>query len=461
LPGGGVDRHVRDIARASPRRHLVWHTAQSADVIEIAGAKRYLPLDRARFEHEPQGLAQWLRSEGVGMVHAHSAGRPVRQRAAWAAQALGVPSMVTLHDILFLRREGFDPGAARDADPAWLAETAPFLRDAAAVVAPSEYIADIARANIEGLGVRVVANGITPTPARSLAPSPAFAAQAAMQVVAVVGAIGPHKGSDLLMALEPLLHGTGIAIVVIGYLDRQIVPGWLGDHLYVHGAYDEADLAGLLHAYRAEFALFPNTVPESFSYTLSEVWGAGLPALVAPDGALAERVSRHGGGWLLPPDFDAAAINSALRRLLADPGEVARVKSRLALPDAARVPTLDAMTRSLDALYAQFGVPPGPVDATSAPVQELLATNLDGALFRQELMRVADELAHTQTDARHWIAKLEADIAALQATLTAEVEERRSLGQQNAQLLIHKGAFDLLPGIIRKILLKRILDARR
>jgi len=460
LPGGGVDRHVRDLASASQRRHLVWHTAQSADVIEIAGENRYLPLDRDHFEREPQRLAQWLRNERVGLIHAHALGRPARERATWAAQALGARSIVTLHDILFLRREGFEPGCPRDADPAWLAETAPFLREAAAVVAPSEFIAGLVRANIAGLDVRVVANGVAPAPAKSLAPSPAFAARRPRRVVAVVGAIGPHKGSELLLALERLLHGSNIAVVVIGYLDRQITPGWLGDHLYVHGAYGEKDVAGLLRAYRAELALFPNRVPESFSYALSEVWSAGLAALVAPEGALAERVSRHGGGWLLPEGFDAAAVDSALRRCLADAAELARVRSRLTLPDAERVPTLDAMTRSLDALYARFGIPPGPVDAESAPVQKLLAANLDGALFRQELARLADELSRTRTESQHWIGKLEADIASLQASLVAEVEERRAAGQENVQLRIHKDAFDLLPGIIRKLLLKKILDAR-
>ena len=35
LLGGGVDRHVRDIARAAPSRHLVWHACDEADVIEV------------------------------------------------------------------------------------------------------------------------------------------------------------------------------------------------------------------------------------------------------------------------------------------------------------------------------------------------------------------------------------------------------------------------------------------
>ena len=147
LLGGGVDRHVRDIARTAAGKHLVWYASDHADVVEIAGESRFFPLDRAVLERNPEALARWLRGQGVGIVHAHSASRAARSRATWAASALGTAVIATLHDILFLRREGFEPGAAAGADPDWLAETAPFLRAAAAVLAPSEYLAQLAHAS--------------------------------------------------------------------------------------------------------------------------------------------------------------------------------------------------------------------------------------------------------------------------------------------------------------------------
>ena len=315
LLGGGVDRHVRDIARNVARRHLVWHTGDSADVVEIAGESRFLPLDREALERDPKMLERWLRDEGVGIVHAHSVSRPARARAAWAAGALAAPTIVTLHDILFLRREGFEPGAAQGADREWLAETSPFLERAAAVIAPSAYIAGLARKHVEGLEVTVVPNGspARAADARPLEPRKEFAARRPRHVAAILGAIGPHKGAELLDELAQLLEGTDIAIVVVGYLDRQIVHGWRGDHLFVHGAYHGEEVAPLLAAYGAELALFPNPIAESFSYALSEAWGAGLPALVPPEGALAERVSRHGGGWLLPSGYVVRTIASVLR----------------------------------------------------------------------------------------------------------------------------------------------------
>src|SRR4029450_10772978 len=59
------------------------------------------------------------------------------------------------------------------------------------------------------------------------------------------------------------------------------------------------EIAALLDHYRVRLVLYPSVGPETFSYTLSEAWAAGRPALVPPIGALAERVAATGGGWVL------------------------------------------------------------------------------------------------------------------------------------------------------------------
>jgi hypothetical protein len=330
---------------------------------------------------------------------------------------------------------------------------------------------------MEGLDVQVIANGANPLPLREARVRPEFTEHRPEHVVAVLGAIGPHKGSDVLEALATKLEGTGIAIVVIGYIDRQIVPGWRVPATYfVHGAYADEDVRGLLAKYGARLALFPNQVPESFSYALSDVWSCGLPVLASPYGALGERIAAYGGGWLLPQGFDASAIAARLRELLA-PGapEFARVKSQLSGSDPDRVPSLDAMARSLDALYDRFGLDATrPLEGDPAAIERLIASNLDGALFREELARLADEYAqlsrdHAQTleratrferESRDWISKLERDVATLKSDVEREVQARRTLGQENVQLAIHKAAFDKLPEPLRKWLLKKVLDAR-
>jgi len=480
LLGGGVDRHLRDVARSPGRAHVFWHAGATADVVELPATHRFFPIDRARTGAGTSTIAEALRDLRVGLVHLHATARPARAVAARIADALQVPTLVTLHDVLFLRHEAFDTEGEIRPDPAWLAEVTPVLRSAAAVLAPSDYIADLARRHVEGLAVEVVPNGSPPpsVPSRTPQARADFLREAPRSVVAVLGAIGPHKGSDLLEELPAHLDGTGIAIVVIGYLDRQLYPGWrVPGRLFVHGAFADEEIPGLLAAYGAKIALFPNRSPESFSYTLSDVWAAGLPALATAQGALAERIGRSGGGWVLPPGAAAREVARELLRLLEGEGfgELARVKSDLSRSDPARVPALEDMARSLDAFYARFAVDPAnPGAASPAALERLAAVNLDGSLFRQELVRLADEYSQlaealeqeraqarkNEADAREWIAKIERDVQALQAELEREVAERRRLGQEIVQLQIHKDAFDLLPGLLRRYLLKKILDAR-
>lgn len=479
LLGGGVDRHLRDIARSVPGRHLLWHVGEDAEVLESPTERRFEVLDPKRVDAQPEALAALLRAEGVALVHQHSSLHAASERALQAERALGVKRIVTLHDVLFLRPDAFEaaPGAAPDA--AWLDRKSKALRDAAAVIAPSAFIAERARSSIAGLRVDVVPNGSPPPPpAKTLAPRPAFLAHKPRHVVAVLGAIGPHKGSEIVEALPPQLEHTDIGIVVIGYLDRQLYPGWrVPGRLFVHGAYSDEDVPALLRAYGAQIALFPNQVEESFSYALSDIWSAGLPVLAAPLGALAERVRQCGCGWLLPDGFTAHDVAAKLRHLFAHtgPSGLAEVESALSRPDPARVPALADMARSLDAFYRRHAIDPAaPASGGDEARQRLLAASIDGSVFRQEMVRLSDEFEQVKAaldgergrveqferESREWMAKLQADVDALKSELEREVAERRRLGQENVQLQIHKDAFDLLPQLLRKLLLKKILDAR-
>jgi glycosyltransferase involved in cell wall biosynthesis len=476
LLGGGVNRHLRDISRSGTRPHFAWHAGERAEVLQEGD--RHRPLDPKRIDEDPAALHDWLRAQGVGAVHLHSLEAAARKRALQAREALGAGLVATLHDVLFVRPDAFEAGA-EEADPAWLAENARVLRGCDAVVAPSDYVAGVARRHIPGLEVEVVPNGSAPFAPRAASARPEFLAQPPRHTVAVLGAIGPHKGSDRLEALATHLGGTGIAIVVLGYLDRQVVPGWrVPGALFIHGAWSDEEVPALLEAYGAKLGLFPNRAPETFSYALSDLWACGLPVLSTPGGALGERIRRHGGGWLLPEDFDAAGIARRLAELLGEGPELARVKSQLARPDTARVPTLDAMARSLDALYDRFGLDArDPGSAGAGALERLAAINLDGSLFRPELARLADELAQAgranaelseaveaarrfEASSREWISKLEADVATLQADVAREVEERRKLGEEAARLRDKAAAFDALPSALRRLLLRKIRRAR-
>jgi glycosyltransferase involved in cell wall biosynthesis len=443
--GGGVERYIRDLAASVPGCHYCWHIGSGLDAIEEVAAHRFLPLaDHSNETYANDVLARWLRAAGIGIVHLHGVDEACRNRLALIEHAAAIPWIVTLHDVTFVNPRAFEMPGPPVPDSAWLAEVSTALRQAAAIVVPSEFVRGIALAHLPGLDFELVAPGLDAARAAvEQAAPPAFAALRPAHVVAVVGAIGPHKGSALLDALVARLEGTDIGLAVIGYTDTQITPGWrVPGRYYVHGPYLDTELAGLLAAYRVDVALFPNRMPESFSYTLSEVWAAGIPVAVPDEGALGERVAKQGGGWRLPPGYTAAGAAEFLQGLFSPEraAERARVESQIDPHDDSRIPSLAAMSREIDALYQRFGLPQSAAGSDAAAARDalepLLAANLDGFAFRKELIKLAGEVVE------------------LRAAAAALFEENRRLADD-------KAAFDQLPLLVRKLLLKKAFRARR
>jgi len=73
-----------------------------------------------------------------------------------------------------------------------------------------------------------------------------------------------------------------------------------------------------------DLALLLSIVPESYSLALSECLAAGVPVVAFDQGAIAERLRRHGGGLLVEPAAGAAGIAATVAALiqgLRSPGE--------------------------------------------------------------------------------------------------------------------------------------------
>ena len=141
--------------------------------------------------------------------------------------------------------------------------------------------------------------------------------------------------------------------VLIGYLDRSREQIQSPDAVFTqHGPFDSREIAALLDHYRVRLVAYPSAGPETFSFTLSEAWAAGRPAVVPPIGALAERVAASGGGWVLAEDEwrDDARMLARIATLLAPEGarDYAAAAARAA---AATQPTLAAMAQATMAVW--------------------------------------------------------------------------------------------------------------
>lgn len=334
--GGGTEKYVQSIVRASRERYRHYFLRVAPD--------RWLFKDA---EGEHRAACQWPREAAsedclrimaawlaIDFVHVHSlvgSGDDLVRMIA----STGLPYGYSVHDmyapcptVYLIGATGAyceattDIGACgnclaqlphfRGVDIAqWRARYSAFLRGAAKVWAPSHWAGATLRKYYPDSSV-----DIRPHPAdgprMKRRDADAFVLpDDGVRHVAVLGAIGPEKGARKLDALADEIRARGLPlrIVVVGFTDRA--RRWQSDDctLTIHGSYGEDELAALFERYRIDVVLFPTLWPETFSYTLSEAWRAGRPALVPPRGALAERVEATGAGWLMRgwPAIDAIA----------------------------------------------------------------------------------------------------------------------------------------------------------
>jgi hypothetical protein len=103
-----------------------------------------------------------------------------------------------------------------------------------------------------------------------------------------------------------------LEFVVIGFTDRPDLRAL--PNTRVLGAYAEADLPDLLARERCHLALFASVWPETYSYTLSQAFFAGLYPVAFDIGAIAARIRKAGWGLVLPFDLvhQADEVNDAL-----------------------------------------------------------------------------------------------------------------------------------------------------
>ncbi len=333
--GGGTARHARTLVAAAPPRYRQYIATAVGDDWRIEeplpdGAMRVFDFRRQPAESWPAFLGGIAATFRIGIVHLHSIAQ-CREGLIAALEGLDLPYGYTAHDLAFacptitlLAPDGMYCGGVtdeavctrclgarapfRDIDiAAWRARHRSLLERSTFLIAPSQWAASMIARYFPGRSAEVIPHGATlASPARTAGEKPERRAAVdlpddGVPTIAVLGAIGPDKGSR---RLERMVERAGsgrirVRFVLIGYSDVENGPWQNGDAtLTIHGRYEPSELPHLLSHYRARLIAFPSAGPESFSLTLSEAWLAGFPVVVPPIGALAERVRATGAGWL-------------------------------------------------------------------------------------------------------------------------------------------------------------------
>jgi glycosyltransferase involved in cell wall biosynthesis len=190
---------------------------------------------------------------------------------------------------------------------------------------------------------------------------PAFV-PASGDYVMFAGALGPHKGVDvLLQAWEGL--ASRVPLVLVG-LRRFDTPTRFPEGVIVAENVPHEDV---LQAWEhCAVAVVPSRWPDPCPLVALEAMAAGRPVVASAIGGLPDQVE-HGITGLLVPPGDVSALRESMARLLADPSERARMGEsgrKRAADYSAKV-----VVPQIERVYREVVTdPPPPVRATNRHV---------------------------------------------------------------------------------------------
>ncbi len=174
------------------------------------------------------------------------------------------------------------------------------------------------------------------------------------------GGLVPGKGLHLLVeACEGLDRVERVSIDHFGrILDEayrhRLLAAPRRVRLRLHGPFEPADAARLFSGH--DLAVFPSFFLETHSFVVDEALGLGLPVLVSDRGAPRLRVGARGIAF---PAGDVGALRRILQGFLADPGSLQRLRAGAPAPRVGMDEHFAAL-REIYSLAARLPTPPGP-----------------------------------------------------------------------------------------------------
>jgi GT2 family glycosyltransferase len=193
--------------------------------------------------------------------------------------------------------------------PALRARSGAWLAQARRVVAPSADTALRLRRYFPNIDIQPRPHAPPLTPVSRIAAAP----RAENIRVGLIGAIGKHKGYNVLLACarDALKRRLPLEFVVVGFTQND-APLLKTGKVFVTGRYAEIEVPHLLKRERPDIVFMPSVWPETWCYTVDYAVNAGLPVVSFDLGAIPERLRAAGLGLMLPLELSAAQINDRI-----------------------------------------------------------------------------------------------------------------------------------------------------
>jgi glycosyltransferase involved in cell wall biosynthesis len=343
-PAGGADHHARDLGRcledAGCGSAYAWVVNSELKVLWGSDREFEWSFGAGCFEEQCAGIAYVLGALQIGVIHAHDLMPFERSRLA----RFGVPLVISLHDFqLFCFRphlmestRGEFCNFSRDRERCarclatdrvgtlsrlddWRTESVEILREASALIAPSNYMArsvpTLFRQDNLLQKTHVITPGSGGRGGRAVARGDSL-----VQRVVFLGQFHAVKGSRVFADLVRLMaNDSELRFAIVGNIvDRESLAGIRRiAQVETSGRYRRRHLGQLLDRQR-DVVVLPSVVPESYSYCLTEALASGLPVLAFDLGALGERLRAIGADdFVVKTEEGAAGFARRLRAMTA------------------------------------------------------------------------------------------------------------------------------------------------
>jgi glycosyltransferase involved in cell wall biosynthesis len=314
---GGGERHLADLSRAlADLGHEVYAASvpgsQLWSELSFLNNTRTLALSRGNYVKNLTGLAAFVRSHGIEIVHAHAA-RDYHLAAMAVKLAPRARLVLTRHVLFPLRRIN-----------------RPLLKRVDGVIAVSRAVAESLRRNgvIDSAKITVVHNGID---THRFNGSVARSGELPI-VVGTVGHLAPIKGHDIFLRAAALIsaHRPEVRFTVIGedkspQMDHRRPLENLVAELGLSGIVTMPGWRDDMPAVLSSLTLFVSAArSEPFGLAIVEAMAAGLPVVAAASEGAMEIIEDGFSGKLVPTD-DPEALAQAINDLLDNPLERLRL----------------------------------------------------------------------------------------------------------------------------------------
>lgn len=188
------------------------------------------------------------------------------------------------------------------------------------IIVPSENTKKIFDKIYSELNIEVVEHGV-----QIVKVNPKGQANKETFDIAFVGAMAIHKGSNILKELIAKNNNPKIKIHLIGKPNDNELQNNRANYIN-HGAYKRGELPQLLSDNNIDLVCIFATWPETYSYTLTECYMAGVPVLTFDIGAVGDRVKKDKLGWTIEFNTDTDKILQEIEKISNNKVEYKKIK---------------------------------------------------------------------------------------------------------------------------------------